>query len=98
MSHGDICQKCKCYLPPPVHEWSCKCAASTQELSVKVRVVGQGEAEVFVDGKKIGFVSHSASDRGWWAYDANGKRIGEFPDHKRDLSVRSLVKEFYPHG
>ena len=68
------------------------------ETTVKVRVTGQGEADVVVDGKKIGWVSHSASARGWWAYNAEGKRIGEFKNHKRDAAVRSLVKEFYPHA
>ena len=72
-------------------------AAST-DITVKVRVTGQGEAEVLVDGKKLGFVCHSASARGWWAYDRDGNRVGEFKNHSREAAVTELVKSFYPHA
>lgn len=57
----------------------------------KTKDISQGRADVYLDDTMVGFVEHSASKRGWWAYDAEGKRISDDINPKRSMAVREVA-------
>lgn len=60
---------------------------------MKLFNVMQGSADVMGDnGYCIGSVAQSMAHRGWWAYNANGRRISEYPNPKRAFAVREVIK------
>lgn len=67
-------------------------------MKAKLKNLRQGHADVEVEGKIIGFVEFNCSHRQWWGYDSESRRIGNWPNPKRNDAVRDVVKSFYPHA
>lgn len=71
--------------------------ASTKE-AYTLKNVSQGHADVEFEGQHLGFVEFSNSARQWWAYDREGRRIGNWPSHKRDVAARDVWRSFFPNS